>query len=97
MVRQSRGALTGAASPVRRMFARLDGALRGLALGMIRGYQYALSPLFPGACRFWPSCSEYAAESFRRFHFLRALRLTAARILKCNPWHPGGEDPPPEK
>ena len=75
----------------------LDALLRWLALGMIRGYKYFVSPLFPGACRFWPSCADYAAESFRRFSFFRALRLTSARILKCNPWHPGGEDPPPEK
>ena len=82
---------------MRGLGARLDGMLRGAALGMIRGYQMALSPLFPGGCRFFPSCSEYAAESFRRFSFFRALRLTCARLLKCHPWHPGGEDLPPEK
>ena len=82
---------------MRALGMKLDGILRGLALWLIRGYQYFVSPLFPGGCRFWPSCSEYAAESFRRFSFFRALRLTCARVVKCHPWHPGGEDPPPEK
>ena len=69
---------------------------RALALGLIGAWRLLISPLFPGRCRFWPSCSDYAGVAFRRLPFFRALRLTALRLLKCNPWHPGGVDPPPE-
>ena len=71
-------------------------APRALALGLIGAWRLLISPLFPGRCRFWPSCSDYAGVAFRRLPFFRALRLTALRLLKCNPWHPGGVDPPPE-
>ena len=79
------------------IFRTLALAPRALALGLIGAWRLLISPLFPGRCRFWPSCSDYAGVAFRRLPFFRALRLTALRLLKCNPWHPGGVDPPPEK
>ena len=79
------------------IFRTLALAPRTLALGLIGAWRLLISPLFPGRCRFWPSCSDYAGVAFRRLPFFRALRLTALRLLKCNPWHPGGIDPPPEK
>ena len=78
------------------IFRTLALAPRALALGLIGAWRLLISPLFPGRCRFWPSCSDYAGVAFRRLPFFRALRLTALRLLKCNPWHPGGVDPPPE-
>ena len=89
--------LSGLLLFVGRMLSAVDGMLRRMALWMIRGYQVLLSPLFPGGCRFAPTCSAYAAVVFRRFSFFRASWLTLSRISKCHPWHPGGIDNPPEK
>ena len=93
----------GLAGILRTLALGLEGILRtlalaprALALGLIGAWRILISPLFPGRCRFWPSCSDYAGTAFRRLPFFRALRLTALRLLKCNPWHPGGVDPPPE-
>ena len=64
-----------------------------LFLSLIHGYRRFVSPLIPPACRFVPTCSEYAEEAFRTKSAPRALWLTLIRILKCNPFHPGGYDP----
>lgn len=45
------------------------------------------------ACRYYPSCSEYAVEAFVAFGFFRAWRLPVARVLRCHPFAPGGYDP----
>lgn len=66
-----------------------------LIIILLRGYQMFISPLFPSACRFVPSCSEYACQAFRRYGLWRGLILTLNRILKCHPYHPGGWDPLP--
>ena len=61
---------------------------------LIRGYQRFLSPLLGrGKSRFHPTCSQYALEAFARFRFSTALMLTLWRILRCNPFQKGGEDP----
>lgn len=61
---------------------------------LISGYQRFLSPLLGrGKCRFHPTCSQYALEAFARFRFSTALMLTLWRILRCNPFQKGGEDP----
>jgi putative membrane protein insertion efficiency factor len=62
----------------------------------LRAYRAAVSPLLPGACRFYPSCSAYAEEAVGRFGVLRGLRIAAVRLLHCHPGHPGGHDPIPE-
>ncbi len=59
-------------------------------IGLYRRY---ISPLLPPACRFTPTCSEYAAEAFSRKSTLTAIRMTLTRIAKCHPFHPGGYDP----
>jgi putative membrane protein insertion efficiency factor len=61
----------------------------------IRLYQRSISQLLPRACRFTPSCSEYAAQALQRYGTLRGLRLAAGRLLRCGPWHAGGYDPVP--
>jgi putative membrane protein insertion efficiency factor len=66
-----------------------------LLVSAIRVYQRTISPLLPPACRFHPSCSEYAAQALQRYGTLRGLQLTALRLLRCAPWHPGGFDPVP--
>ncbi len=67
--------------------------MKSIFLFLIRFYRRYISPLCPPACRFVPSCSEYAMEAFRQKSVPRALWMTVVRIVKCNPWHPGGYDP----
>ena len=67
-------------------------AIRALAIAPIRLYQLTVSPLFGQRCRYYPSCSEYAAQAIRRFGILRGLVLAGWRLLRCNPWSPGGVD-----
>ena len=62
---------------------------------LIRGYQLALRPILPAACRFEPSCSEYAREALAGHGLLRGGWLALRRIGRCHPFHPGGYDPPP--
>jgi hypothetical protein len=61
----------------------------------IRLYKRFLSPLLPPACRFHPTCSVYALEALHKHGALRGLRLTVWRLLRCQPFHPGGFDPVP--
>ena len=67
--------------------------MRRLAIGLIKAYQYAISPLLGSNCRFYPTCSSYAEEAFRRFGVLKGGYLTVLRIVKCQPFHSGGYDP----
>jgi uncharacterized protein len=64
-------------------------------LWLIRLYQATLSRLLGDTCRFHPSCSRYTAACIERFGALRGGFLGARRIARCNPFHPGGYDPPP--
>lgn len=61
----------------------------------VRGYQMFLGPLLPAACRFYPSCSQYALEALEKHGAWRGSSLAVRRILRCNPFHPGGFDPVP--
>jgi len=69
--------------------------MRRLVRGAIRFYQLALSPLVGPACRFHPSCSQYALEAVSRFGVLRGGWLAVRRLARCHPFHPGGYDPVP--
>ena len=64
-------------------------------IGLIRAYQVTLSPFLGPACRFYPSCSEYAYQAVVRHGPLKGLFLAVKRILRCHPFHPGGIDPVP--
>lgn len=78
--------------------------MKRLVSAAIGLYQRTLSPdhswvarLFPGGyCRFQPSCSMYTKAAVERRGVLRGLTLGGWRILRCNPWNPGGWDPVPE-
>ena len=73
-------------------------AMKRLLLGLITAYRYVLSPLLGPSCRFYPTCSAYAAEAIDTHGALRGSWLAVKRILKCHPWYPGGVDPvPPRK
>jgi uncharacterized protein len=64
-------------------------------LAFIRGYQLTFSAIMGRQCRFYPSCSHYAAEAIRRYGALRGAGMGLRRILRCHPWNPGGYDPVP--
>jgi uncharacterized protein len=68
-------------------------ALRAIAIAPIRLYQRVLSPMVGERCKYYPSCSEYAAQAITRFGILRGLVLAGWRLLRCNPWSHGGFDP----
>ncbi len=69
---------------------------RNFLRGLIRIYQWVISPLFPGSCRFEPSCSHYAVEAIDRHGAVRGIWLAACRIARCNPWGGAGLDPVPD-
>ncbi|KZZ85825.1 membrane protein insertion efficiency factor YidD [Bacillus sp. SJS] len=71
--------------------------MKTLFLKLIRFYQKFISPLTPPSCRFYPTCSNYGLEAIQKHGAIKGSWLTALRILKCNPMHPGGFDPVPEK
>jgi uncharacterized protein len=66
--------------------------VRLLLVALIRLYQLLLSPLLPPACRFYPSCSQYALVAVRERGVLAGTWLAIARFARCHPWHPGGVD-----
>lgn len=68
-------------------------AFRSLAVLPIRLYQRVISPALGDRCKYYPSCSNYAAQAIARFGILRGLVLAGWRLLRCNPWSHGGFDP----
>jgi len=64
-----------------------------LLINLIAFYQKIISPVLPRSCRFYPTCSEYAIQAINKYGILKGMRKAIIRILKCNPFHPGGYDP----
>lgn len=71
--------------------------LRKLGLFFIRIYWWTLSPIIGSVCRFQPSCSRYTAVCIDRYGMVRGGFMGFVRICKCQPFHPGGYDPPPRR
>lgn len=63
-----------------------------IILLLIRIYQITISPLLGQNCKFYPSCSNYSIEAFKKYNFFKASYLTVKRLLKCNPLSDGGID-----
>jgi putative membrane protein insertion efficiency factor len=75
---------------------RLTHIPQTLLLGVIRLYQVSLSRLMPAdTCRFYPSCSRYGFEAIRKYGAIKGSLMAAWRVLRCNPFTPGGYDPVP--
>ncbi len=67
------------------------------AIFLLRVYKRTVSPLLGPTCRFFPTCSEYAAEAIRTHGLLKGLWLATRRLLRCHPLHQGGYDPVPRR
>jgi len=71
---------------------------RGIAwvfILLVRFYQLAISPLFPGTCRYTPTCSKYCIDALKKYGPLKGLYLGVKRVISCNPWGGQGYDPVP--
>lgn len=69
--------------------------MKALATTALRLYKGLISPLLPAACRYVPTCSEYAAEAVACHGLLHGTALALWRLLRCNPLARGGYDPVP--
>jgi hypothetical protein len=64
-----------------------------VVLQILRGYKWAISPMFLPACRYVPTCSEYAMEAVERYGAVRGILMAGVRLLRCHPLAHGGYDP----
>jgi putative membrane protein insertion efficiency factor len=71
----------------------VTGIARRVAVAPIVAYQRLISPALPRRCKYEPTCSAYAVQAMREFGILRGLVLAGWRLLRCNPWSHGGNDP----
>jgi putative membrane protein insertion efficiency factor len=69
--------------------------VRKLLTGLIRLYQWCLSPFLGVHCRFDPSCSSYAIQAINKYGAIKGLYLAVLRLGRCHPWCEGGHDPVP--
>jgi len=67
--------------------------VKHVTLQLLKGYKWAISPMFPPACRYTPTCSQYAMEAVDRYGVLRGGLKAAGRLLRCHPLAKGGYDP----
>lgn len=65
-----------------------------LLIGLVRVYQWVVRPVLPPMCRFEPGCSEYFVQAVKKYGPVCGSAKGAWRICRCNPWNPGGWDPP---
>jgi putative membrane protein insertion efficiency factor len=70
---------------------------RQTLIGLVQGYRLLLKPWLGNACRFEPTCSQYALDALRRHGALAGATLTTGRLLRCHPWCAGGLDPVPAR
>ena len=67
--------------------------LKKILILLVRGYQIFISPIMPGKCRFYPTCSTYFIQAVEKYGPFKGSLLGIKRILKCHPFHEGGYDP----
>jgi putative membrane protein insertion efficiency factor len=73
--------------PKNRVWKMLSQPFKWLAIGMLYAYKLLLSPLLPGACRFYPTCSMYAVDAIKHHGIMHGILLTLRRLGRCHPWH----------
>lgn len=69
--------------------------MKYLLIGLVRLYQIVLSPLFPNACRYTPTCSQYMIEAIKKRGIFKGTWLGLKRLGRCHPWGGHGHDPVP--
>ena len=62
------------------------------AIALVYAYRYSVGLLFPGRCKYYPSCSQYAIDALRKHGLVRGSLKAGWRLLRCNPWSHGGVD-----
>lgn len=67
--------------------------MKRFLIGFVKFYRKYISPMKPPSCRFYPTCSEYSLQALEKYGVVKGLWLSVWRILRCNPWNPGGYDP----
>ncbi|MBL8073400.1 MAG: membrane protein insertion efficiency factor YidD [Nitrospira sp.] len=67
--------------------------MKQVLLWVLQGYRLVISPMYGPTCRFYPSCSRYASDAIAKYGVWHGFWLALVRLLKCHPFHPGGEDP----
>jgi putative membrane protein insertion efficiency factor len=78
-----------AVHPTRRTAHFLQAAI----IGALRVYKLVFSPLFPSACRFYPTCSEYMRDAVQEYGAAKGIWMGLRRLSRCHPFHEGGYDP----
>ncbi len=71
--------------------------MKHILIFLVKCYKKLISPLFKPCCRFYPTCSQYAIEALQLHGAVKGTYLSVRRILRCNPFCPGGADPVPPK
>ncbi len=72
--------------------------MKHVLIWLLKGYRFAISPLYGQVCRYHPTCSAYALEAVQTHGAARGTWLAARRVARCHPWAAGGLDPvPPPK
>ena len=69
--------------------------MKKILILLVRFYQSAISPHFPAACRYTPTCSQYAVEALKKYGAIKGGWLAVKRIGRCHPWGGSGYDPVP--
>lgn len=82
-------------APLQRLLTLSTELPRQLLVLLVRGYRLLLKPSLGNACRFEPSCSQYALDALQRHGAVAGSALAACRLLRCHPWCDGGIDPVP--
>ncbi len=67
--------------------------MKNIIISIIKFYQNFISPFLPRRCRFYPTCSQYACEAILKYGLIKGIIKSIWRILRCNPFNPGGYDP----
>lgn len=69
--------------------------MKALLISVVQLYKTIVSPFLPSACRFYPTCSEYAMQALEKHGAIRGSGMAAHRLLRCQPFCKGGHDPVP--
>jgi len=72
---------------------KINQVLISIFVILVKIYQGTLGFVFPKSCRFYPSCSEYSISALKKYGFLKGAWLSVKRVIRCNPFNPGGYDP----